>query len=129
MKLPITNDSGKKPSGQREWLSVPDFSSDDNCPICNSKIDNGDFVCMNFASFPHGKDGKVDAISLSISAHFDSKNKYGNTNMIECDKTEQLDFYVCSIDCMRKFFNQACDDLEKKTFPQDYRDRQINKII
>ena len=121
MKFPIKS---VRKSSSNPWVSFPDKSI---CPICNNSI-IGDFVCLNVAAMSK-TNAKIDCdLSIHMTAHFDSKKIYCSADVVDCEKTEQLDIYVCSIDCMRDFFMKSCDELEKKTFPDVFSDKQIDKI-
>lgn len=120
MKFPIKNNTTTK-SG---WISYP---TDDLCPCCKKNIQNN-FICLNFNGMSSSGGETTTDINLTMTIHHENDHVYSSAELLEV-KGSQLDIYVCSIDCMREFFQKMCDEVEKKGYPDKFRDNKINNIL
>lgn len=113
LKFPITSE---------DLFAGCSYTRGGYCAVCESSLRKSDFVCINSGSI----DGSQHF--MSIHSHFESSKIYKSLSIIDINSS-QIDVYLCSIDCLRSYFNKMCDDLEKKTDPIKFRDKTINKLL
>ena len=94
------------------------------CPICatNRTKLNSEFYVLNGGALEKinkntsMSSGKMEGF-LSVQYHSgdDSENCGFNFDIVDKSEGGQFDIYFCSTNCMRQFFNELIDKIEKKT--------------
>lgn len=95
------------------------------CPVCRSSLagEPGSFAFLNGGALRKRKDGSASMapdlsgfLSLGFhGAHGPDRNEPSAHVQIADDvPLGQFEYYFCSVACLRGFFNQAVDELERR---------------
>ncbi|WP_435263863.1 hypothetical protein [Tenacibaculum sp. nBUS_03] len=100
------------------------FPNDEICPICktNRITLNSEFYVLNGGALEKiNNDTSIPSdimegfLSVQYHSGENSENYGFNIDIVDESKGGQFDIYFCSTNCMKEFFNQLIDTIEKKT--------------
>jgi hypothetical protein len=99
------------------------FPTNEICPICatNRTNLNSEFYVLNGGALEKinqdvsiSSDKMEGFLSVQYHPEKDNGNRGFNIDIVDQSKGGQFDIYFCSTSCMRQFFNEFIDEIEKE---------------
>jgi len=88
------------------------------CSFCGEKSKDGVFIALAGGALVGDKNNASMSSSLigflHLMLHDHNSKKLGYLNIADNTSNGQFEFYLCSCQCLRKFFKEIVDEFEKQ---------------